>query len=83
MKKLLILAAIATILFSCSQEEPLQKENTLENFDNSKLRTKEEVINIAQDFANEHQRSRSGVRYVDESKVFTLDCRKSRNSSTL
>ena len=81
MKKLLILAAIATILFSCSQEEPLQKENALENFDSSKLRTKEEVINIAQDFANEHQRGRSGARYVDKSKVFTLDSHKSRSNS--
>ena len=81
MKKLLILAAIATILFSCSQEEPLQNENALENFYSSKLRTKEEVINIAQDFANEHQRGRSGARYVDESKVFTLDSHKSRSNS--
>ena len=87
MKKLLLLFTLLLFLSACSSDEPVVQPETDDSVENDILpgyRTRQEIIDIAQEYADilypASAKSRSARRVVDESRVFALSDLKSRST---
>lgn len=87
MKKFLFLFTFFLLLSACSSDEPIVQPETDASVEDNILpgyRTRQEIIDIAQEYANilypASAKSRSARRVVDESRVFALSDIKSRSA---
>ncbi len=87
MKKLLLLFTLLLSLSACSSDEPVVQPETEAPVEDNILpgyRTRQEIIDIAQEYADilypASVKSRSARKVVDESRVFALSDLKSRST---